>query len=284
MFDFLKRLFHHQYRKLTFVIFDDEQPESSTSYHFKPAQLWMLFYGSLASVIVLTLLVMMFTPLGGLLYNLEDATLRNRVIEVSKRVQALQDSLQVRDAQLYEIQQVIALGSDTSFAVDMDFSTIQNISYQKNWELNSFSEVSTSGMLSGNKIIFSKIFKKAPEFPTSYPLNGTLTRGYNAVNGHYGIDIATKQGSSFKAIADGTVIDQSWTINYGFVIHVQHNNGIVTVYKHVTNLTKSIGDLVLQGDILGTIGDVGILSSGPHLHFEIWKDGVPQNPKKYLIK
>lgn len=283
MFHFLKRLFNHQYRKLTFVLFDDDEPESSTSYHFKPAKLWMLFYGSLVAVIVLTLLAMMFTPLGGLLYNLEDARLRNNVIKISKKVQALQDSLQVRDDQLYEIQQVIATGTDTSFSVDINPSSSQNVSSQNNWELDSFSEVTSSGMLSGNEIIFSEVFKNAPVFPTDYPADGTLTRGFNSENGHYGIDIATKQGTPFKAIADGTVIDQSWTVNYGFVIDVQHSNGIVTVYKHSTSLSKSVGDIVLKGDILGTIGDVGILSSGPHLHFEIWKDGVPQNPKKYLI-
>lgn len=284
MFEFLKQLFHHQYRKLTFVIFDDNEPESSTSYHFKPAKLWGLFYGSLAGVMLLTLLVMMFTPLGGLLYNLEDAALRNRVIEISKRVRALQDSLQLRDAQLAEIQQVIAIGSDTTFPVDMDFTSFPEVSPQKKWELNSFSKVSTSGMLSGNEIIFSNVFKSVPEFPSDYPAEGTFTRGFNAANGHYGIDIATNKGASFKAIADGTVINQNWTVNFGFVIHVQHNNGIVTVYKHATSLAKSIGDIVLEGDILGTIGDVGVLSSGPHLHFEIWKNGVPQNPKKYLIK
>lgn len=284
MFDFVKRLFHHQYQKLTFVVFDDDQPESSTSYHFKPARLWMLFYGSLVGVIIITLLVMMFTPLGGLLYNLKDARLRARAIEVSKKVQALQDSLRVRDAQLYEIQQVIASGADTAFSLNLDFSSFQTVSSQNNWELNSFSGVENPGMLSGNEIIFSEVFKKAPEFPADYPTNGTLTRGYNAANGHYGIDIATKEGAPFKAIADGTVIDQNWTINYGFVIHVQHSNGIVTVYKHATSLSKSIGDIVLKGDILGTTGDVGVLSSGPHLHFEIWKNGIPQNPEKYLIK
>src|SRR5699024_7827628 len=162
---------------------------------------------------------------------------------VSKSVQALQDSLQVRDAQLYEIQQVIALGKDTSFLVEDEINAA-NSGLQKNWEHNYFTEVSTSGMLSGNKIIFSKIFKEAPEFPAYYPVSGTLTRGYNPANGHFGIDIATKQGTPFKAIADGTVIDQSWTINFGFVIHVQHNNGIATVYKHATSLAKSIGDIV----------------------------------------
>ncbi|MDZ7682562.1 MAG: M23 family metallopeptidase [Fodinibius sp.] len=182
------------------------------------------------------------------------------------------------------MQQVIAAGKDTSFAVGGSARATQNVGIQESRELNFSSDVSTKGMLSQNEIIFSKIFQKVPEFPTNYPINGTFTRGYNPENGHYGIDIATEEGTSFKAIADGAVVNQDWTVNYGFVLHVQHSNGIITIYKHAASLSKSIGDIVLKGDILGTVGDVGVFSSGPHLHVEIWKNGVPQNPNSYLIK
>lgn len=280
MLDFLKRLFSSQDQELTFVVFD-EDPESSTSYHFKPSKLWNIFYATMAAAIVLTLLLVMFTPIGGLMYNSEDAQLRERVIEVSERVQALQDSLNARDSQLSEMQQVIASGTDTTFSVE---SGQPNSPYQNNRELDFASEVRTGEMLSQNEIIFSNIFKTVPEFPTDYPIRGTFTRGYNPQDGHYGIDIATEEGREFKAIADGAVVSQNWTVNYGYVLHVQHSDGIITVYKHASSLSKSIGDIVLKGDILGTAGDVGLLSTGSHLHIEIWKNGVPQNPNLYLTK
>jgi murein DD-endopeptidase MepM/ murein hydrolase activator NlpD len=182
------------------------------------------------------------------------------------------------------MQQVIASGEDTSFSINTEFENSQNSPNRENRELDFSSEVRTKGMLSQNEIIFSKIFKTVPEFPTGYPTEGTFTRGYNPEDGHYGIDIATEKGTSFKAIADGSIVNQNWTINYGYVLHVQHSDGIITVYKHAMSLTKSIGDIVLKGDILGTVGDVGMQSSGSHLHIEIWKHGVPQNPNLYLIK
>lgn len=284
MLDFLKRLFSSQDQDLTFVVFDDD-PESSTSYHFKPSKLWNFFYGSLATVVIITLLLVMFTPIGGLMYNSEDAQLRERVIEVSKKVQALQDSLKARDTQLSEMQSVITAGEDTSFSVETSSPSRVGESNEESREPQFSSAVSNNGgMLSEDEIIFSNIFKKAPEFPTDYPIEGTFTRGYNPQNGHYGIDIAAKEGTPFKAIADGAIVNQDWTINYGFVLHVQHSNGIITVYKHASSLSKSIGDMVLKGDILGTAGDVGMLSSGPHLHVEVWKNGVPQNPNSYLTK
>ncbi|NGP86861.1 M23 family metallopeptidase [Fodinibius halophilus] len=284
MFEFLKRLFKNQDRDLTFVLFDDDEPESSTSYHFKPSHLWQLFYGALVGVCIITLLLVMFTPLSTLLYNREDAQLRERVIKVSKKVEALQDSLDARDTQLSEMQQVIAGGVDTSFSVSQDYNAVGGQVKSESWEPESFSDVSIDGMLSQDDIIFSKIFDSMPEFPTGYPIDGTSTRGYNPKSGHYGIDIATKKGTEFKAIADGAIVNQDWTVNYGFVLHLQHSNGIITVYKHAASVSKSIGDIVKKGDILGTAGDVGVLSSGPHLHIEIWKNGVPQNPNAYLIK
>ncbi|MEL7834894.1 M23 family metallopeptidase [Fodinibius sp. Rm-B-1B1-1] len=283
MLDFLKRLFKSQGQDLTFVIFDDD-PESSTSYTFKPSRLWNLFYLSLLGVVIIVLLVVMFTPISGLLYDSHDAQLREDVIEISKEVQALKDSLEARDSQLSEMQQVIASGSDTSFSVNRQQSFVMQAMGSESSELDFTSEVSTKGMLSQNEIIFSKIFKQAPEFPTDFPVNGTFTRGYNPETNHYGIDIATKQGISFEAIADGSIVNQDWTVNYGYVIHVQHSNGIITVYKHAASVSKSVGDIVLKGDVLGTTGDVGVLSSGPHLHLEVWKNGVPQNPNTYLIK
>lgn len=282
MLDFIKRLFGSQDQELTFVVFD-EDPESSTSYHFKPSKLWNLFYGVLVAAVVVTLLLVMFTPIGALMYNSQDAQLRQQVITVSKKVQALKDSLDARDSQLSQIQHVIAVGADTNFSVKSGLASPSRTS-QESPELDFSSGVSTSGMLSQNEIIFSNIFERTPDFPTDYPIEGTLTRGYNPDNGHYGVDIATKAGTPFKAIADGAIVNQDWTINYGFVLHVQHSNGIITVYKHAASLSKSIGDIVLKGDILGTAGNVGIMSSGPHLHIEIWKNGVPQNPNTYLIK
>lgn len=283
MLDFIKRLFNNQDRDITFVLFDDYEPESSTSYHFRPAKLWKLFYASLAAVVVITLLLFMFTPLSSLLYNRSDAQLRERVIQISQKVQALRDSLQARDNQLSEMQQVIAGGEDTTFAV-RGVSQSKSGLASSEWEVPENSGESQGGMISQNEIIFSNIFEEAPDFPADFPIEGTLTRGYNPAKGHYGIDIAVESKTPFKAIADGSIINQDWTMNYGFVLHVQHSNGIITIYKHANSLSKSIGDIVMKGDILGTAGDVGVMSSGPHLHVEIWKDGVPKNPNMYLIK
>lgn len=282
--DFLKKLLEYGDRELTVILLNDEAPESSNSFSITPRKLLLLFYGSIAITIIVVLLFVMFTPLGTLVYNKEDAELRASVIEVSQKVESLQDSLQMRDMQLYEIQSVLAEGRDTSFGVgDLE---IERESFSRSPPFSRFEnseEETPAELISKNEVIFSNVLKEAPDFPAPYPASGTLTREFNYNSGHYGIDIATSNESVFRAISDGSVVNQDWTVSYGYVLHVQHRNGIISVYKHATSLTKDVGDIVLKGDILGTVGDTGVVSSGPHLHVEIWKNGVPQNPLLYLL-
>ncbi|MDX1617679.1 MAG: M23 family metallopeptidase [Balneolaceae bacterium] len=285
MLDFLKKMIDFRDRELTVILMDDEEPESSNSYRFRPRQLLGLFYLSLGLTAAILLLLVIFTPLGSLVYDKEDEELRESVIEISKRITSLQDSLRARNRQLLEIQKVLAEGDDTTFAIS---NSLQSTPYENadgtGWEPFGESEVDAYEAISRNEIIFSGILKESPSFPAPFPVEGTFTRGFNQETGHLGIDIASKESEVFRAIADGTVINHDWTINFGYVLHIQHKDGIVSIYKHASSLSKEVGDVVLKGDILGTVGNTGVLSSGPHLHMEIWRNGVPQNPLMYLVK
>ncbi|MDX1671045.1 MAG: M23 family metallopeptidase [Balneolaceae bacterium] len=285
MIEFLKKLIHFRDSELTVILLDDEEPESTHTYRIKPSQLFGLFYLTIATMVLILLVLVIFTPLGSLVYDKEDEQLRNDVIQISQRVEALQDSLETRDRQLSDIQRVLAGDEDTTFAISGRFSTGElNRPDPEERELLEESEVRVDEMISKNEIIFSSVLNRAPEFPAPYPVEGRLTRGFNQETGHFGIDIAARKESQFKAIADGTVINSEWTVNYGYVLYIQHNAGIISVYKHASSVSKEVGDMVFKGDILGTVGDTGVLSSGPHLHLEIWNNGVPQDPIMYLLK
>ena len=227
----------------------------------------------------------MLTPLGTLLYTKEDAELREQVEYITERVIALQDSLTLRDTQLSEMKTVIRLSLDTTYTMDERFSSLFELQEEsREFQTLTFDENNTNERISTTGIVFSNVLKSAPDFPSNYPVEGTLTRDYEPDNLHFGIDIATKEDAIITSIADGTIVNASWTISDGYVISVQHAGGIVSLYKHCSSLTKKNGDIVLKGDIIGTTGDVGVSSSGPHLHLEIWKDGLPQDPAMYLIQ
>jgi murein DD-endopeptidase MepM/ murein hydrolase activator NlpD len=117
----------------------------------------------------------------------------------------------------------------------------------------------------------------------SKPVNGYISRGFNPDNGHMGIDFVIKTGTPVYSAASGYVVFADYTINDGYMIIIAHSDGYITVYKHCSALLKKTRDIVLEGEIIALSGNIGELSTGPHLHFEIWKNGKPIDPQSLLI-
>lgn len=120
-------------------------------------------------------------------------------------------------------------------------------------------------------------------FPFEAPLKGFVTRGFQAENSHFGIDVAVETGTPVRAVASGRVIFSDKTEDAGQVIAVQHVQGYTTIYKHNKEILKSIGNLVNKGDTLAFSGNSGEITTGPHLHFEIWQNGQALDPKPFVL-
>lgn len=115
------------------------------------------------------------------------------------------------------------------------------------------------------------------------PIDGyNVTAPFDPLNEHFGIDVVSRKDEPVKCIADGTVIFANWTQNDGYVILVQHSENLISVYKHNSSLTKQLGDVVTAGEILAIIGNTGELTTGPHLHFELWYQGAPVDPEEFI--
>jgi hypothetical protein len=115
------------------------------------------------------------------------------------------------------------------------------------------------------------------------PLNGFITDGFDPQKEHFGIDLVAKEKTRISAVLEGTVIVSNWTSETGYVIGIQHKNDYFSFYKHNSVLLKSVGDFVNAGDPIAIIGNSGELSSGPHLHFELWRNGIPVSPENYIL-
>ena len=114
------------------------------------------------------------------------------------------------------------------------------------------------------------------------PVKGTITEPYDSKAKHYAVDVVTIKDSPVKAVADGTVIFAEWTVATGYVIIVKHGNDLISVYKHNGLLTKGQGEVVKGGEVIAIVGNTGELTTGPHLHFELWRDGFPINPTSFI--
>ena len=114
------------------------------------------------------------------------------------------------------------------------------------------------------------------------PITGNITQKFDVENKHFAIDISQKTGTPVKAIEDGRVIFSEWTTETGYVLIIEHGTGFISVYKHNGALLKKQGDFVKSGEAIATVGSTGELTTGPHLHFELWYNGYPVNPINYI--
>jgi murein DD-endopeptidase MepM/ murein hydrolase activator NlpD len=114
------------------------------------------------------------------------------------------------------------------------------------------------------------------------PVSGIIISSFDPASGHYGVDVLAKDNEPIKAVAEGTVVFSGFTQDFGYTLIIQHKAGVLSVYKHNSVLLEKVGNYVTAGDVIAIIGNTGDLTSGPHLHFELWYNGNPVNPEEFV--
>ena len=117
----------------------------------------------------------------------------------------------------------------------------------------------------------------------SPPVRGIIIESFDVSIKHYGVDIVLKEQTPIKAVADGIVLLSEWTIDSGHTVIVYHKDQLTSVYKHNYLSKVKTGDYVKQGQVVALSGNTGELTSGPHLHFELWDSNGPINPEDFII-
>lgn len=270
----LKLLYQFRHDKVNLVLWRDSDPDHPSSYSFAPILFLVLWLFTLLGGSFVIGFVLYITPLGDRIFNREDQELKAEIVALGRRVLAIQDSLDMRDAQLDNIKQVLYDGRDTTFVVARPVSTI--------------ADTQTSSMAKAVAIPTHRASRtegsSAMTFPLRLPVRGRYTRGFEPDQRHFGVDVSTNSGESIYASADGVIISSEWTLSYGYVVHIQHADGYISILKHMDRPLKTEGSVVRRGDLIGFVSNSGIISTGPHLHIEFWKDGVPLNPDLYFTQ
>ncbi|HSD62672.1 MAG TPA: M23 family metallopeptidase [Ignavibacteriaceae bacterium] len=185
-----------------------------------------------------------------------------------------------------EFQELRLTNERLKFAIGLgDSSLLKSINKDK----DSIQKKRKKNPFGGNIFaVVSQLFqeKQEPKQKTYYfskPSDSFISRKFEPGSGHMGIDFVVKTGTPVYAAANGYVIFADYTTKDGYMLIINHNNGYITIYKHCSVLLKKARDLVFQGETIALSGNTGEISTGPHLHFEIWKDGEPIDPAKLLI-
>ncbi len=114
------------------------------------------------------------------------------------------------------------------------------------------------------------------------PVKGVVSNGFNPSQNHLGTDIVASPNQLVLAALDGTIINASWAAATGYTVQIQHKSNIITAYKHLVDVIVKEGEKIKAGQPIATVGNTGELSTGPHLHFELWQNGTPLNAEEYI--
>ncbi len=228
-----------------------------------------------------------FTNLREFIPGYPDVKMRRNILMSAIRLDSLDRELALRDKYFANLNAIISGNQPVEMYAQQD--TTRNY---KGINFNNSPEDSTLRARIENEERYNlTLGPSAPESVTSLaglhffpPVKGIISGRYDIRTKHFGTDIVTKPKAFVSSALDGTVIFTGWTMETGFVIEVQHQNNIVSVYKHNASLLKETGDLVRAGEAISVVGDSGELyTSGPHLHFEIWYKGSPLDPEKHIL-
>jgi len=240
-------------------------------------------------LIFLTSILIAFTPLREYIPGYTNVGLTRKLYELQLRTDSIEKDLVRKDAFIGNLKDVIN-GKDLAEDIPVPRDTFHryaDIRVKRSAEDSLLRlEVENQGKYSLYKVetLENAIQMKASIGSMLFfsPLKGIVTNDFNPANKHFGVDIVSKENEAIKAVLDGTVIFSNWTLETGYVIALQHPQNIVTIYKHNSALLRKAGDFVKAGDPIAIIGETGELITGPHLHFELWNNGSPVNPKDYL--
>jgi len=267
--------------KYRFVVLNEDTFEERFS--FKLNRLNVLVLGSLFSMLLigLTIILIAFTPLKEYIPGYSSSDLKKKASDLVYQVDSLQQKLAVNDVYIQNIQQVLT-GKIKDITFDKDSIAEQLRIEDVNLNASPVDSIFREEVEREDRYsLFEKATKKT-EIVFFAPISGKITDTYNPKEKHYAIDIAVEKDSPVKAVADGTVIFTGFTAETGFVIIIEHTKGFLSVYKHNSTLHKEQGDLVKSGEAIANAGSTGVLSTGPHLHFELWNDGYPVNPLNFI--
>lgn len=189
----------------------------------------------------------------------------------AQKMQILQTILNGEDPSAYELLDSIVVTNENYANLNFDLSpadSMLRMEIQENEALNVNFHANTAGVRIENLFFYP-------------PINGIVSSNFS--NGHFGTDVVAAENSIIHAVLAGTVILDSWTVETGYTIMIQHSNDFVSVYKHNSKLLKKTGDHVNAGEGIALLGNTGNLTVGPHLHFELWHEGKPVNSENYIV-
>lgn len=217
--------------------------------------------------------------------SLEDYRIRQTIVNDALRIDSLEQVFELQNQYITNLQDIIAgtVKLDTVYSVDslarvrtellMERTELEESFLRQYEEAERYNITSQSQPVTD--VSSMTIFR---------PTAGLVTKSYDALDQHLGVDIAASPNQSVVSVLDGTVLMSTYTSDMGYTICIVHPGELISVYKHCESSLKKTGDRVRQGDVVALVGrGTDRALQGSHLHFELWYQGQPLDPEKYIL-
>lgn len=272
------------------MVLNDDNYEERFSFRLSRLNVFISVGITSIILIVFTIFLIAFTPLREYIPGYTDVTLSRRVNTLLRKTDSLETISRQKNLYIENIKRIIegkeTIDDSTKMGTPESSSDYDNIVYTRSVEdslLRQEYENEASYDLYYNENDELRLQNQATSSHIFFnPLKGFITSEFDISVQHYGIDIASKKNEVVKATLDGTVIFANWTVATGYTISIQHAGNFISVYKHNSVLLKEEGGQVKAGEPIAIVGESGELSTGAHLHFELWHNGSPINPREYI--
>lgn len=274
-----KKLIHKLKNRYRIVLINDTTFEEKFSFSLTPMNVFVGFSSFLVFFAGIITLLIVFTPLREYIPGYADPDMKKDLATLLYRSDSLEKALHDKEAYYKNILDVLndRVPPDTnvlkvdahsgSMVAPLEKSQLES-EFVKTFEEGAKKPKKTAGDIR-NISFFT-------------PVSGIVSNAFNYGNDHYAVDVVTQPNEPVKAVQDGRIIISAWTPETGNILAIQHKNNLVSIYKHNALLLKKVGTFVNAGDAIAVVGNSGELTTGPHLHFELWDNGNAVNPESFV--
>jgi len=271
--------------KYKLVVYNETSLQELFNFKLSRANIFTYFGFFTIILIFLVILLFIFTPLNSFLPRYHDVALREQIEQNRINLDSLQEEIFIRDIYFENIKN-IAEGKELKSiddAIDSTFKNPDETEFTKTKHDSILKELIEKEEELYLSMVDDDVTAEGINKMNFYkPVDGMISAKFDRTVEHYAIDLVAKKDAPILSTLSGTVILATWSNETGYVIQVQHDNNLISIYKHCSKLLKKEGERVNAGQPIAIIGNSGELSTGPHLHFELWHNGTPINPADYI--
>lgn len=278
-------------RSYRLILQKTETFEEKINFQFKP---WQVLLGTFLSLILLVLLIgslIIFTPLKRLIPGYGDLAQFTEITKLNEDLDELERQLAIQKNYSSRFMKMLRdsveneeMVRQKQQGIDPKEHTLSVEKVKEDEELRN--EIEAVRQKEQRELLAksNSYSKMVPLDKISFvpPVKGSVSGAFMPEKKHLGVDLIAPKSTPVKASLDGYVMFADWTIESGQTIGIQHQNNIITFYKHNSSLLKKQGDIVKAGEAIAIIGNTGTHTDGPHVHFELWHDGKALDPAQYI--